>query len=147
MMVLMMVVMMMVVMMMVVMMTVMMTVMVILSMVRTGMGFPRSSTSSTTEGTQAPGFLRGAGSGLSQVIAIMPNLLDVLSPFGPHKIRSGVFLSCGVQQFNEIIPTSVVAKCTWVKGLRVHTRHHGQTDESEIQVESGAVLLRERCQQ
>ena len=65
---------------MMVMMTVMMTVMVIPSMVRTGMGFPRSSTSSTTEGTQAPGFSRGAGSGLSQVktIAIIPNLLDVL---------------------------------------------------------------------
>ena len=88
------------------MMMVMMTVMVIPSMGRTGMGFPRSSTSSTTEGTQAPGFLRGAGSGLSQVIAIMLNLLDVLSPFGPHKIRSGVSLSCGIEQFNEVFPTS-----------------------------------------
>ena len=36
----------------------------------------------------------------------MPNLLNVLSPLGPHQIRSGVFLSCGVEQFNESIPTA-----------------------------------------
>ena len=44
-----------------------------------------------------------------KTIAIMPNLLDVLSPFGPHKIRSGVSLSCGIEQFNEVFPTSGLA--------------------------------------
>ena len=51
--------------------------------------------------------LAGNCSSISSLnIFAMPNLLNVLSPLGPHQIRSGVFLSCGVEQFNESIPTA-----------------------------------------